>query len=57
MGDKPGKNVFPLEKCVGFSLKRLDIVKKIWGPLRKRFIPYCLKLVTGLLYDHGRAQI
>jgi len=29
----------PLEKCVGRSLKFLDIVQKIWAPLRKLFAP------------------
>jgi len=29
----------PLEKCVGRSLKLLDIVQKIWSPLRKLFAP------------------
>jgi len=29
----------PLEKCVGHRLKLLDIVKKIWAPLRKVFAP------------------
>jgi len=29
----------PLEKCVGNSLKLLDTVQKIWGPLRKLFAP------------------
>ena len=27
----------PLEKCVGHSLKLLDIVQKIWAPLGKLF--------------------
>jgi len=29
----------PLEKCVGDSLKQLNIVYKIWTPLRKPFNP------------------
>jgi len=29
----------PLEKCVGHSLKLLDIVQKIWAPLGKLFVP------------------
>jgi len=29
----------PREKCVGYSLKILDIVQKIWAPLRKLFAP------------------
>jgi len=29
----------PLEKCVGYSLKLLDIVQKIWAPLRQLFAP------------------
>ena len=29
----------PPGKCVGYSLKILDTVQKIWGPLRKLFAP------------------
>jgi len=29
----------PLEKCVGHSLKTLDIVQKIWTPFGKLFAP------------------
>jgi len=29
----------PLEKGVGYSLKMLDIVQKLWAPLRKLFAP------------------
>jgi len=29
----------PLEKCIGYRLKLLDIVQTIWAPLRKRFAP------------------
>jgi len=29
----------PLEKCVGYDFKILDIVQKIWVPLRKLFAP------------------
>jgi len=29
----------PLEKCVGHGLKLLDIVQKIWAPLRRLFAP------------------
>jgi len=29
----------PLEKCVGHSLKLLEIVQKFWAPLRKLFAP------------------
>ena len=29
----------PLEKCVGYSLKLLDTVQKIWTPLSKLFAP------------------
>jgi len=29
----------PLEKCVGYSLNILDIVQKIWAPLRNFFSP------------------
>jgi len=28
-----------LEKCVGHGLKLIDIVLKIWAPLRKLFAP------------------
>jgi len=36
----PLQNVLPsLEKCVGHSLKLLDIVFKIWTSLRKLFAP------------------
>ena len=40
-GAKPPLEHFspPLEKCVGYSLKLLDIVQKIWAPLRKLFAP------------------
>jgi len=38
-GAKPLQENFlpPLEKCVGYSLKLLDIVQKIWAPLKKKF--------------------
>jgi len=37
-GEAPLENFSPLlEKCVGRSLKLLDIVQKIWAPLRKLF--------------------
>ena len=39
-----------LEKCAEQSEKLLDIVKKDCAPLRKLFAPWCLKLVTGLLF-------
>jgi len=29
----------PLDKCVGYSLKIVYIVQKIWAPLRKLFAP------------------
>jgi len=29
----------PLEKCIGHRLKLVDIVQKMWAPLRKRFAP------------------
>jgi len=29
----------PLEKFIGHRLKLLDIVQKIWAPLRKVFVP------------------
>ena len=29
----------PLEKCVGRGSKLLDVVQKIWVPLRKLFAP------------------
>ena len=35
----PRKCFAPLEKCVGHSFKILDIVQKIWAPLRKLFAP------------------
>jgi len=35
----PRKFFSPLEKCIGYSLKILDIFKKIWAPLRKLFAP------------------
>jgi len=39
-GEIPLEKVSPLlEKCVGHRLKLLDIVKKIWAPLRKLFAP------------------
>jgi len=39
-GETPPRNFFaPLEKCVEYSLKILDIVQKIWAPLRKLFAP------------------
>jgi len=33
------KIIHPLEKCVGHSLKLLDIVQKMCTPLRKTFAP------------------
>jgi len=33
------KNLPPLEKCVGYSLKILAIVQKFLAPLRKHFAP------------------
>jgi len=39
-GAKPARNFFAsLEKCVGYSVKILDIVNNIWSPLRKLFAP------------------
>jgi len=39
-GEAPLENFSPsLEKCVGHSLKLLDIVQKIWAPLGKLFAP------------------
>jgi len=38
-GISPEKIFVPLEKCVGYALKLLDIVQKIWAPLRKHFTP------------------
>ena len=35
----PRKFFAPLEKCVGHNSKILDIVQKIWVPLRKLFAP------------------
>jgi len=37
----------PLEKCVGHSLKLLDIVSKIWVPLRKLFAPLVFQTGYG----------
>jgi len=34
------KILTPLERCVGRSLKILDIVQKTWAPLGKLFAPY-----------------
>jgi len=41
MGASPPTENFstPLEKCIGHRLKLLDIVQKIWAPLRKLFAP------------------
>ena len=41
VGAKPHPENFspPLEKCVGHSLKILDIVQEMWAPLGKLFIP------------------
>ena len=39
-GRSPPRKFSPhLEKCVGHSLKILDIVQKIWAPLGKLFAP------------------
>jgi len=39
-GAKPTRKISPLlEKCIGHRLKLLDIVQKIWAPLRKVFAP------------------
>jgi len=35
----PRKFLLPLEKCVGYSLKILDIFQKIWASLRKLIAP------------------
>jgi len=36
----PLENFLPLlKKCIGYSLKILDIFQKIWAPLRKLFVP------------------
>jgi len=40
----------PLEKCTGHNLKLLDIVQKIWAPLRKLFQPL---MVSQAGYGHG----
>jgi len=54
MGGRRGASLhnfssFP-EKCVGHSLKLLDIVQQLWAPLRKLFTHLVAhKLVTGLL--------
>jgi len=41
IGSEPALEKFPppLEKFVGYSLKILDIVQKIWALLRKLFAP------------------
>jgi len=39
-GEAPLENFSPpVEKCVGYNLKILDIVQKIWAPLRKFLAP------------------
>jgi len=39
-GRTPPRKIFaPLEKCIGHRLKLLDIVQKIWAPLRDLFAP------------------
>jgi len=39
-GEEPLENFSrPLEKCVGHYSKLLDIVQKIWAPLRNVFAP------------------
>ena len=43
-GEDPTKFFLPVSKNM------LDIVLKIWAPLRKLFVPRCPKLVTGLLH-------
>ena len=50
-GRSPPKNIFgPLGKCVGHSLKILDIVLKNWGPLKSTPCPtWYPNLVMGLL--------
>jgi len=36
---RPPRKISPLlEKCVGYSLKLLDIVQKIWAPLTKLLV-------------------
>jgi len=39
----------PLEICVGYSLKLLDIVQKIWATQKTVRPSWCPKLVTGLM--------
>ena len=39
----------PLEKCVGYSLKLLDVVQKNWAPQKTLHPSWCSKLVTGLV--------
>jgi len=52
-GANPPAKVFShLEKCVGRSLKLLNIIEKVWAPIRKLFAPpWCPKVVTGLVQD------
>ena len=42
----------PLEKCVGYILKLLDIVQKIWAP-QKNLPSWCPKLVMGLRFTRA----
>jgi len=58
-GRIPPKNCFaPLEKCVGHSLKLLDIVSKIWAPLRTLFaspsVPSWLRAWWSQVFSFGR---
>jgi len=52
VGAKPHPENFspPLEKCVGHSLKILDIVQEMWAPRKTLHPSCCPKLVTGLGY-------
>jgi len=48
-GAVPPRKFLPsLEKCVGHSLKLLDIVEKFWAGLGKLCSSWCPKLVVGL---------
>jgi len=40
----------PLEKCVGYSLKILDVVQKFWVPQKTLRPSWCPKLVTGRIF-------
>jgi len=53
----PQKNFRPLWKNVGRRLKLLDIVQKIWAPLRTLRPSCCPKLVTGLIKNVSKILV